>query len=301
MNDSVLIVPYGMMMASAIFIARGIETWYDSLAEPPLHMLSQKRQDALEDSILMRIFHRVILHLAPRNKATNPETLESIDLDLRRAGRPGDVTAEEFMAMGQTFAVCLGGTGLIYGCLLTGFGGIATGLMGAIVGYFVPSLVLNEWVQTRMTKMLLRLPYAVDVLALCLSSGATFVGAVEELVKEPNDEPLDEEFRVFLTELKLGKTRREALENLAYRCGIDLLDAVVLAIIQGEEQGVPISHILKREASHIRKVRLEKTDEKANKASTKILFPTMIIVVATLLMLFGSFIIKIIRGTVFTS
>jgi tight adherence protein C len=249
----------------------------------------------------MRVFHRVILHLAPRNKGANPETLEEIDLNLRRAGRPGDVTAEEFMAMGQTFAVSLGATGLLYGCLLTGFGGIATGLMGAIVGYFIPSLVLNEWVNARMTRMVLRLPYAVDVLALCLSSGATFIGAVEELVKEPNDEPLDEEFRVFLTELKLGKTRREALENLAYRCGIDLLDAVVLAIIQGEEQGVPISHILKREASHIRKVRLEKTDEKANKASTKILFPTMIIVVATLLMLFGSFIIKIIRGTVFTS
>jgi tight adherence protein C len=118
-------------------------------------------------------------------------------------------------------------------------------------------------------------------------------------VKTPSEDPLDEEFRIFLTELKLGKTRREGLQNLAYRCGIELLDAVVLAIIQGEEQGVPISEILKREASHIRKVRLERTDENANKASTKILFPTMIIVVATLLMLFGSFIIKLVRGTIF--
>jgi len=271
------------------------------MPNPNLSVFSQKRQDAVSTSGLLKLGHRVILWHAPRmERFFSQQTLDLFDLKLRRAGRPGDFLAPEFLAVSQIAACTLGSIGFAYGGLLFGIFGIFFGLLGILIGYFTPILVLNEWMNTRMTLMILRLPYAVDVMALCLSAGSTFIGAVEELVKDSRDHPLDEEFRIFLSELQLGKTRREALLNLTQRCGIDLLDNVVLSVIQGEEQGVPISEVLKREAAHIRKVRIEQADEQANKASTKILFPTMIIVVATLLLLFGSFIIKIFRGTVFS-
>ena len=288
----------GLIVGSIVMMAIGLVGFWSSLENPPPSSFSQRRREALEASAVLMFFHPLILYLADRNLGYPDETRANLELKLRRAGRPLDYTAEEYLAVCQITAICLAAVSGFYGILIFGVGGIFAGVIAALIGYVSPLFVLNEWVNSRVTQLILKLPYAIDLLALCLQSGSTFVGAVEELVREGSDEPLDQEFRIFLTELSLGKTRREALLNLADRCGIELLSGLVMALIQGEEQGIHVAEILKRQAAHIRAVRVMLADEKAQKASTKILFPTMLIVMSVLLILFGSFIVKLLRGKV---
>lgn len=287
-----------LIVCSFVLVMLGLFGLYRSLDNPPPSSFSARRKEALEGSVVFGFFHPVILYLAEFNDSYPDETRAGLELKLRRAGRPLDYTAEEYLAVCQVTAVCLAAVAGFYGILIFGFGGVFAGVIAVVIGYVAPLFVLNEWVNSRVTALVLKLPYAIDLLALCLQSGSTFIGGVEELVKEGGDEPLDQEFRMFLTELSLGKTRREALLNLADRCGIDLLNGLVMALIQGEEQGIHIAEILKRQSAHIRAVRVMLADEKAQKASTKILFPTMMIVMALLLVLFGSFIVKLLRGKV---
>ena len=287
-----------MIFLSFVLIMVALAGIYRSLDNPPPASFSKRREEALEASVVFQFFHPVILYLAEFNDAYPESTRDALELKLRRAGRPLDYRPEEYLAVCQITAVCMALVSGFYGVLIFGIGGAFAGVIAGVVGYVAPLFVLNEWVNTRVTALVLKLPYAIDLLALCLQSGSTFVGGVEELVKEGGDDPLDQEFRSFLTELSLGKTRREALENLADRCGIELLNGLVMALIQGEEQGITIAEILKRQSAHIRSIRLMLADEKAAKASTKILFPTMMIVIALLLVLFGSFIVKLLRGKV---
>lgn len=286
------------LVAGITLICTGSVGFFTSLPNPPVHQFSQRRQEALKQYVALSFFHPLIQYLAGINERSGGAWQARLDLKLRRADRPCDFSAAEYQAICQVGALLLGGPSTLYGCLIFGFGGIIAGGISAAVGFFAPMFVLNEMVIARTTAIILKLPYAIDLLALCLGAGSTFVGAVEELVRDNKDEPLDREFRIFLTELNLGKTRREALTNVAERCGIDLLTSVVMALIQGEEQGVPVNEILKRQAAHIRNVRMAKADEQAQKASTKILFPTILITMAMLLILFGGFIVKLIRGTV---
>lgn len=297
MEPSLNLVSATIVVAFVLVMA-GLAGLYKGLPNPPPSAFSKRREEALEASQVFQFFHPVILYLAEFNTAYSEEHRDALDLKLRRAGRPLDYTPEEYLAVCQITAICMSVVSGFYGVLIFGIGGTFAGVIAGIVGYLAPFFVLNEWVNTRVTLLVLKLPYAIDLLALCLQSGSTFVGGVEELVKEGGDEPLDQEFRAFLTELSLGKTRREALENLADRCGIELLNGLVMALIQGEEQGITIAEILKRQSAHIRQIRVMLADEKAQKASTKILFPTMMIVIALLLVLFGSFIVKLIRGKV---
>ena len=296
--DASLTVISAMMIGSAVLVMAGLVGFWRSLDNPPPSNFSQRRREGLEQSAVFQFFHPMILYLAERNLAYPDETRANLEIKLRRAGRPLDYTAEEYLAVCQITALSLSVVAGFYGLLIFGYGGVFAGIIAALIGYVAPLFILNEWVNNRVTLLILKLPYAIDLLALCLQSGSTFVGAVEELVREGTDEPLDQEFRIFLTELSLGKTRREALLNLADRCGIDLLSGLVLALIQGEEQGIHIAEILKRQAAHIRAVRVMLADEKAQKASTKILFPTMLIVISVLMILFGSFVVKLLRGKV---
>jgi tight adherence protein C len=288
----------GLIVAASLLVAMGIAGFWGSLPKPSLATLPTRRREALSASGLFQFVHPLILYLAARNTFYPVETRNNLEVKLRRAGRPCDYSAEEYLAICQISAIVCGLLSGVYGTLIFGLGGVVAGLVAVVFGYVGPLFVLNEWVNSRITKLVLKLPYAIDLLALCLGSGSTFVGAVEELVREGSDEPLDQEFRMFLTELSLGKTRREALLNLSDRCGIELLSGLIMALIQGEEQGIHVADILKRQATHIRAVRVALADEKAQKASTKILFPTMLIVMSVLLILFGSFIVKILRGKV---
>jgi tight adherence protein C len=146
------------------------------------------------------------------------------------------------------------------------------GLMGFFFGYVLPGILLSRAVSARKRKILRALPSALDMLALSARAGMTFDGAIAQVVQRW-DNPLSDEFRVLLSEFRMGRDRREALRALAQRTGVADVVRFTNAVIQADSLGVPISKVLHDQAIEMRTRRRQRAEESARKAPVKMLFP----------------------------
>jgi tight adherence protein C len=96
-----------------------------------------------------------------------------------------------------------------------------------------------------------------------------------EQVVEKYDHALAEEFGRVLQEIRLGRGRLEALNDLGQRTGVDDLNNFVQAIIQSEQLGSGIARILRIQADELRTIRLLSAQEKGARASLKMLLPML--------------------------
>ena len=87
--------------------------------------------------------------------------------------------------------------------------------------------------------------------------------------------PVREEFAKLLRETRAGKSRREALLDLAERMNIDSVNQFVAAVNQAEETGGEIVDVLTAQAEQKRTERFNSAEETANKAPVKMLIPMM--------------------------
>ena len=85
--------------------------------------------------------------------------------------------------------------------------------------------------------------------------------------------PLSEEFRRALAEIRVGRTRREALRDIVGRTEVAPLTNFIGAIIQAEQLGVSISKVLQVQSEQLRIERRQRAEEQAAKAPIKMLFP----------------------------
>lgn len=205
---------------------------------------------------------------------TMPEKArQRIHLDLYLAGRPGGLSTSDFIAIRYvvTGLFCCAGIGV---GLLTGSAVLITvgATVGAIVGLYLPTLWLRRKVTSRRREIEFVLPDVIDVLVVCVEAGLTFEAAVEK-VGQKFDHALAEEFVRVLQEIRLGKPRLEALNDMAQRCGVDDLNSFVQAVIQSEQLGSGIVKVLSIQSDEIRMKRLLMAQERGARASLKMLIP----------------------------
>jgi tight adherence protein C len=259
-----------------------------------------RRRDALAESGLLKVcwpLIRLCTYYAMLIPAK--EWKEKTSLKLRNAGEPWGLSPDEFLGLIFTATIL----SMVFGgffAMLTemGFGMvIVSGFLGALL----PTLWLNERAQTRLQSINRGLPQALDLIVLSMGAGLDFIGAVRHVVEKWSDkkDPLCEELSRFLHELSLGKTRKEALEDLAYRAPTELVKAFVTNAIQAEKRGTPLVEILRIQADVARTKRFQTAEKIAGRAGVVILMPLMFIFAATVLVMFGSLIVKGFRGQLF--
>jgi tight adherence protein C len=142
------------------------------------------------------------------------------------------------------------------------------------------------------------LPYVVDLLALGLSAGLDFPGALSRVVEKssnPND-PLVEELNLVLQELQVGKTRKDALAQFAERVPSDSVVEFVSAVTQAEESGNPLGRVLQIQAEVSRQRRSVRAEEAASRASVKMIGPLVLLFGAILLLIVSPMVLEL-EGT----
>ncbi len=92
-------------------------------------------------------------------------------------------------------------------------------------------------------------------------------------VAERSRGPLADELQRALEQIRLGKSRAEALREMGQRTQVQELVSFVAAIQQGETMGVSIVKVLRTQAEAMRKRRSERAREQAAKLPVKLLFP----------------------------
>jgi tight adherence protein C len=87
------------------------------------------------------------------------------------------------------------------------------------------------------------------------------------------DGPLPEEFDSILREIRMGKGRKEALQDAGSRIGVHDVDVFFSAIIQAEQLGVSLGKVLRVQSDQLRQKRKQRAEEAAMKSPIKMMLP----------------------------
>jgi tight adherence protein C len=143
-----------------------------------------------------------------------------------------------------------------------------------LIGYWLPNIVLTNAVQRRQNLIRTALPDSIDLLTICVEAGLGFDAAMAHVSKNTSG-PLADEFYRTLQEVQLGRSRNEAMRNLADRTNVAELRAFVLAMVQADIFGVSVANVLRVQAKDMRVKRRQLAEERAMKVPIKVLFPVL--------------------------
>jgi tight adherence protein C len=211
-------------------------------------------------------------------KFTPQKALNDIERKLELAGNPRGLEPTTFFASRFILAVIFGMLTFIL------FSGISMLLVIAMIGFgfSLPTILLDSKIRKRQKDVLVSLPDALDLLTICVEAGLGLDSAMQK-VTEKWDNELSVSFTRSLTEIQLGKTRREALKVMADRVGLQEFSSFIAAVLQSEQLGVSMAKILRIQSDDMRMKRRQRAEQEAQKAPVKMLFPMALLIFPTIM------------------
>jgi tight adherence protein C len=245
-----------------------------------LSQLGSMQARTLEEiELQLPLFERTLRPLATRlsglaQRFASPSKVSRTEKRLAMAGNPGALRTIDFLGLKLVVAVLLaGGAFLVLGLLLRNVPfGLIVAMPLAGMGFMMPEMWLSRRIKKRQKRILMAVPDTLDLLTISVRAGLSFDGALAKVVEKVPG-PLSEEFRRSLAEIRVGKTRREALRDIVGRTDVSALTKFIGAIVQAEQLGVPIAKVLGIQSEQLRIERRQRAEELAAKAPIKMLFP----------------------------
>jgi tight adherence protein C len=152
-------------------------------------------------------------------------------------------------------------------------GGLAGGL-----GLLLPGFWLRNRKLRRQTALCRSLPDFLDLMVACVQSGLSLEAALQRVTDEMAlaYPLLSGEMAIVQRQIELGATPELALRSFAERSDLSPLYSMSSLIEQARRFGTSITDALKAQAEMLRYQREQRAEELAQKASVKILFPTLL-------------------------
>lgn len=268
--------------------------------EAPIHRQIAKAvgvdQETIFENAAIAPILSLFVQLAKRVNLTGLRA--GIRQNLQASGNPSGYTVDQVLALAMASAVVVGGFSSMIALLING--GLLLLFLPtmSVVGFLIPLLVLSSSATRRARRIGKQLPYTLDLIALVMASGSSFTEAVETLIRDDPEDDLNQELAFSLSEMEYGTTRAQALMNLGVRIPLDSLRSVIGAVNQAEKLGTPLSSILKVQAEMLRMHRSVRAEKLSASASLKILVPSMLILLAVVLVIGAPMIIRfIVQGS----
>src|ERR1700730_10417619 len=261
--------------------------------QKPLTLDEVELQKPFEERFIRPNIERLGKYLAQR---TPEQQRQDMPNRLNLAGRPGNLSPADFQALRYGLAIALFVVGLLVGVLFHSPVGLAlSALIGALIGFYVPPYYIRTKVQARRKEIQLGLPDVMDLLTIAVEAGLGFDAAIQR-VTEKFDNALADEFKTVLQEVRLGRPRLEALDEMGRRCGVEDLHNFTQAVIQSEQMGVGLAKILRLQSEEMRRKRRQRAEELAAQASLKMMLPMVGCIFPTLwLILLGPAVLIILK------
>jgi tight adherence protein C len=152
------------------------------------------------------------------------------------------------------------------------------------IGLMIPDLVLSQKAAAYRKSIEDGLPDALDLIVVCVEAGSSLDQAI---VKASNElvialPAIARELKTVATEIRAGKPRMEAFQNLAKRTGVPDVKAMVGMLIQTDRFGTSIAQSLRAHAHTSRTKRRQRAEERAGKVGVKLVFPLVLFVMPAL-------------------
>lgn len=171
-------------------------------------------------------------------------------------------------------------------------------LFAIVLGYMLPEMWLLWKIKKRQRLLRLALPDGLDLLVICVEVG---LGLDQSLLRVAQElrivhPELSEELQMVNLEMRVGKTRLDALRELARRTGLDELKSLVAMLIQTERFGTSIAQSLRIFSDELRTRRRQQAEEMSAKTTVKMVPPLVFFIFpALLVVVLGPAIITLMR------
>jgi tight adherence protein C len=219
---------------------------------------------------------------------TPERTLETTRRKLELAGSPNNWSPTEFLGIRGLAGLLLAALTFVLTMLASGtiapLQRLLFLLAMGLLGFFLPVIWLGGRIRRRQDEIVKTLPDALDLLTISVEAGLPFDGAMQR-VADKWDNELSRAFQRLLNELQVGKSRADALRDMAERMDVPDITSFVAALVQADQLGISIAKVLRIQSEQMRIKRRQRAEEKAQQAPIKMLIPMTFLIFPTILII----------------
>jgi tight adherence protein C len=232
---------------------------------------------SFKDRVLVPAFRSIAGFLA---RFTPESQIEETRHQLELAGKANTTDARTFFGTRIMFTVGLTLAAFFLFFVITRQSPLNAILLtagAAMLGYYLPAMQLKGQISRRQQSILKALPDALDLLCICVEAGLGLDQAMTKVYQKWDNE-LAMAFGRVVQEITLGKTRRDALRDMAKNMEVPDVTTFTAAIIQADQLGVSMAKILRIQADQMRVKRRQRAQEKAHQAPVKMMIPMVFLI-----------------------
>ncbi|QDT77690.1 Bacterial type II secretion system protein F domain protein [Gimesia maris] len=154
---------------------------------------------------------------------------------------------------------------------------LAAMLIVPILVWAVPFLIVTSKASDRRSEIEQGIPDMLDMLNMCVSQGMTVPHALKKIISELAKvyPALAHELKIVIEQSSIG-TFSQALSNFSKRIDVPEVHSFAALLIQTDQMGTNVTSALQEYSDNMRESLSQRADEKANKATFKLLFPTVL-------------------------
>ncbi len=153
-------------------------------------------------------------------------------------------------------------------------------LLLALLGFYLPNIVLLQLVQKRQERISKAFPDALDLMVVCVEAGL----GLDMIFKRVGDEirtlckDLSDEYYLTNLEVQAGIPREESMKNMAIRTGVPEIASLIAILIQTNKLGTSLAKTLRVHSESMRIKRRQSAEEQAAKTPVKLVFPLIMFI-----------------------
>jgi tight adherence protein C len=150
----------------------------------------------------------------------------------------------------------------------------------ALAGFYAPDAWVRLAIARRQEQITDGFPDALDMMVVCVEAGMGLDQAIKRVADEMklNYRIISEEFGLMNLELRAGRSRQDAMRNLAARTDVEDVKSLVTLLIQTDKFGTSIAQALRVHSDSMRTKRRQRAEERAMKLPVKLLFPLILFI-----------------------
>jgi tight adherence protein C len=230
---------------------------------------------------MARVLEKASPALAKPLQPKSEKEIGKLKLRLSYAGFRSEGAAGIFLSM--KFIGLIAGFVLAGGAML--FTGINRDAIVRTIGFagfcfYMPDLGLWFLGRRRKEAIFLGLPDALDLMVVCVEAGLGLDQALRKVAEEmkKSHRVIAEEFSIANFQIQYGKTRRDVLQDLGERTGVDDLRSLAAVLIQAEKFGSSVGQALRVQSDSMRTRRRQLAEERAAKTAVQLIFPLVLFI-----------------------
>ena len=271
-----------IFFAIIVFVANILITMLTSY-ELKTAIQRRLKMDAYSNKTKRSIFEVVLDFFVPVNYILINKFFKREKLEEKMFTARVFLMPEHFLGIKQLLAFLF----LFLTFLFVQTGDVAPLVILPLIGFIAPDIWLSLKIKKRKAGVVRALPDTVDLLSLCVDAGLDFIAASRWIVDKSLPNAFTEELSLVLHEIKVGKSRRDAIQDMAKRLNLRDVTAFCRTLIQADRMGIPIAEALSVLSDDVRERFFRRAERTALQAPMKMLIPLIFFILPVVAVIVG--------------